>query len=83
MAPKRIGRALACAESAGIMASRKGIAITVPRAPRRNVRRGRCFLVTIIRLAPWAGLKTCPYDCTQRAALVVTGAAASLMVVRI
>ena len=30
------------------MASRNGIATIAPRAPRRNVRRGRCFFVMII-----------------------------------
>jgi hypothetical protein len=53
------------------MASRNGIAIAAPSAPRRNVRRGRCFFVTIIdlsgrpeglQLRVQAGLKTRLYE---------------------
>src|SRR5688572_31394628 len=74
MTPKRNG-ALArdCATSAGIIASSQGRATAAPNAPRRNVRRDRCFLVMImaalsIRLKPdstflshpgrWFGLQT-------------------------
>src|SRR5207247_141310 len=41
------GRALDCADNAGVMAWRKGRATAAP-APRRNVRRDRCFFVMII-----------------------------------
>src|SRR5687767_8103717 len=38
------------------MASRKGIATIAPRAPRRNVRRGRCFCVMYIATPTQADL---------------------------
>jgi hypothetical protein len=36
-----------------------GSATRVPKAPRRNVRRGKCFFVTIIR-GSWADLNVGP-----------------------
>src|SRR5688572_18805919 len=61
--PKRNGVAAAfdCAPNAGVIASSIGSAIVAPKAPRRKVRRDRCFFVMIIVSLPWAASR--PYSC--------------------